>query len=414
MIEFKFSCPGCGQHIQCNDAYCGRQISCPTCRKSIVVPPATGTAAPAPTAGNLSISRPIAPAPAAAAFRPPPTIAAAPKKSSATKIIALVVGLVVAVGAVFGVRWYLNRDTTSDPTATAKTKATQPGANNTQTPSAPEILQKVTEQYDSLTSYSASGKNVSIIDMSGVDMKNIPGMPAKLPKDAKAVAMSKPQRMEGNFSVKLGKPNFYRVEWEGQMGPVKNKGAVWSAGEGDFLLMSSMGQPKYSKMKDREIALASATGISGGAAGTMPGIFFKSQSSQLNLFKGATRGADETIDGEDCYVLTGNVSGMKIILWINQSTSLIKQKQMVLGGELKMPDMNDATVEEGLKQLGGNPTPEQKAQTKAMMKNMKAMTSQLKGTMTETYSNIEINKPVAKEDFKYAVPAGTKLSKSLF
>jgi hypothetical protein len=45
MAEFKFSCQGCGQHIQCDEQWCGRQISCPVCGASLTVPPAQ--AAPA-------------------------------------------------------------------------------------------------------------------------------------------------------------------------------------------------------------------------------------------------------------------------------------------------------------------------------------------------------------------------------
>jgi hypothetical protein len=47
MAEFKFSCPQCGQHIQCDTSYSGTQINCPVCQQSIVVPQApraTGSA----------------------------------------------------------------------------------------------------------------------------------------------------------------------------------------------------------------------------------------------------------------------------------------------------------------------------------------------------------------------------------
>jgi len=40
MAEFKFFCPQCAQHIQCDNSYSGKQINCPTCQKPIVVPPA--------------------------------------------------------------------------------------------------------------------------------------------------------------------------------------------------------------------------------------------------------------------------------------------------------------------------------------------------------------------------------------
>ena len=38
MAEFKFNCPKCGQHIQCDGSYSGRQINCPQCQTACVVP----------------------------------------------------------------------------------------------------------------------------------------------------------------------------------------------------------------------------------------------------------------------------------------------------------------------------------------------------------------------------------------
>ena len=75
--------------------------------------------------------------------------------------------------------------------------------------------------------------------------------------------------------------------------------------------------------------------------------------------------------------------------------------------------MSDGQMEEGLKKLG-NLSPEQKAQAKASMKTMKPMLAQMKGTMTETYRDLEINQLVKTEDFKHEMPAGAKLSASLF
>jgi len=39
MSEFKFSCPHCEQHIQCDSKFSGRQIQCPGCNHLIVIPP---------------------------------------------------------------------------------------------------------------------------------------------------------------------------------------------------------------------------------------------------------------------------------------------------------------------------------------------------------------------------------------
>jgi hypothetical protein len=104
--------------------------------------------------------------------------------------------------------------------------------------------------------------------------------------------------------------------------------------------------------------------------------------------------------------------GMKTILWVTKDTFLVKQKQMVLGGKSTMPEMTDAKVEEGLKKMG-NLSPGQKAQAKAMAKNMKPMLAKAKGTITETYRDIEFNQPLKQQDFNYVVPAGMLLSDSV-
>ena len=449
MIEFKFSCPNCGQHIHCNDAYCDMQIICPTCKNQILVPPAPDAIPQMPA--SISPSPPVSPQTAAAPVATPARFKAKGKSKTKLIVICGVAGLLfVGVVAYAFLSILFPRSTeqasevakkpvmvkeskvekvvrkqpkqgvsTASPNASAaQTSRVSENLNDSRTPSASEIVRKVVEQYESLISYSATGKAVSIIDMSGIDPSTISGMSGdKSPTDKDAAefkkAMSKPQRMESEFSVKLAKPDFYRVEWEGQSGLAKSKGAAWSSGDGDFLFME-MGQTKYAKMKSRELALASATGLSGGVANTMPQIFFRGTASLLNIFKNATRGDDESIDGEDCYVLTGNAMGLKVLLWINKNNYLIKQKQQVLGGNLEIPEMSEDKMAEGLKQLGGKPSAAQKAQIKDAVKNVRALTSQMKGTMTETYENIEINKPVAKDDFSYEVPPGTKLSSSLF
>jgi len=38
MAEFQFSCPQCGQQIQCDNGYSGTQINCPACHQAIPVP----------------------------------------------------------------------------------------------------------------------------------------------------------------------------------------------------------------------------------------------------------------------------------------------------------------------------------------------------------------------------------------
>jgi len=46
MAEFKFPCPQCKQHIQCDASYVGSQINCPACQQAIIVPPQPPTVVP--------------------------------------------------------------------------------------------------------------------------------------------------------------------------------------------------------------------------------------------------------------------------------------------------------------------------------------------------------------------------------
>ena len=42
MSEFKFSCPQCQQHLQCDEQFSGREIQCPGCNHLIRIPPVPG------------------------------------------------------------------------------------------------------------------------------------------------------------------------------------------------------------------------------------------------------------------------------------------------------------------------------------------------------------------------------------
>jgi hypothetical protein len=76
MSDLKFSCPSCGQHIQCEQSHAGEKLPCPKCAALIRVPTdaeiVTRTSEPAPTpfgSGNVPtleenfLSNPDAPLP---------------------------------------------------------------------------------------------------------------------------------------------------------------------------------------------------------------------------------------------------------------------------------------------------------------------------------------------------------------
>ena len=54
MSDFKFECIHCGQRLQCDEQFAGRQIACPSCKQNVIVPPAGGKATPYPAKTGMT------------------------------------------------------------------------------------------------------------------------------------------------------------------------------------------------------------------------------------------------------------------------------------------------------------------------------------------------------------------------
>jgi len=54
MNQFKFNCSHCGQRLECDPQYAGRQIPCPACHALTVVPAVPGTAVPSPQKSGMT------------------------------------------------------------------------------------------------------------------------------------------------------------------------------------------------------------------------------------------------------------------------------------------------------------------------------------------------------------------------
>ena len=81
MADLKFSCPQCGQHIACDEAWSGQQIPCPACQGKLLVPQAqrsspAAVTAPSPPAPN----RPRLAADSPQTARPKPPGSVLPKR----------------------------------------------------------------------------------------------------------------------------------------------------------------------------------------------------------------------------------------------------------------------------------------------------------------------------------------------
>jgi hypothetical protein len=158
MADFKFTCPHCGQDIECDELWSGHQIQCPTCQKDITVPakpdapPHANLAAAKPGQPRLSIGqsrneRSAAPPP------PPPQMATLQQQLNQAKlankgnpmkwVIISVVVIVVGVPGYFGYGYFSERQTKqSEAAKQAANTATQQVASAAAAEPAPPAPEK--------------------------------------------------------------------------------------------------------------------------------------------------------------------------------------------------------------------------------------------------------------------------------
>ena len=272
------------------------------------------------------------------------------------------------------------------------------GCKEDMTPS--KIFEKVKAAYTSMDTYKSQGTITSNIDTGRMEMNT-----------------------ETSFSIILKKPNLYLISWTQKntaMPGMSQSGAVWSDGTQPCLYMGRMNA--YSKMGSDELALAGATGISGGAAYTIPSLFlpvFKEQPDPFSRLKDPQIEKTEKVGQENCYVISGSSCiSKKETFWISKTSYLIKKYSRSLEppeGGVAMPEMTDEQLEQALKSTGQEVTEESKQKMREMMKSSKDVlkTVHMKGFSTELHADISSPKMNTK-DFQFALPAGTVLNESLF
>jgi hypothetical protein len=261
-----------------------------------------------------------------------------------------------------------------------------------------KIFEKVETAYKSMDTYKAQGTITSNIDTGGTQMNT-----------------------ETSFSIILKKPNLYLISWTRENMPIRSQsGAVWSDGTQPYLYMGGMNA--YSKMSSDELALASATGISGGAAFTIPSLFlsvFKEQPTPFSRLKDPQIEMTEKVGEEDCYVISGSSSiSKKETFWVSKTSYLIRKYYRSFEppeGGLAIPELTDEQVEEAIKGMGREVTEESKKNMKEMMDRSRTMlkTMKMSGSSTELHANVSSPK-LNKNDFKFALPEGSVLKESLF
>jgi len=264
------------------------------------------------------------------------------------------------------------------------------------------ILDKVAETYAAMETYQAEGTAL-------LEMETVFGS----------------MNATTAFSMKLKKPNLYVISWTQRGFPMpgmEQSGAVWNGGEQAYLYVSVADTNAYSKMKSDEMALAGATGISGGVAHTIPALFFANFQPQLGSgirLKDSKIEKTEAVEGEEYYIVSGSSAiSKKETLWISAQNHVILRWERSLeppDETATPPKITDEELDEGIKAMGMDPTKERREEMRAQMERSKETmkSADVEGIMREFHENI--SSPEFKpDDFEFAVPEGAELKESLF
>jgi outer membrane lipoprotein-sorting protein len=433
MAEFKFSCPRCGQHIQCNPGYSGAQINCPSCQQAIVVPQAPHSAAapsapaaplvppvPPPTAPGLSTKQSTTAPASGRRFAGAPGLTSAPPpkpKSKALKTVLIVAAAVVVLAGLGAGGWFGFSKIKEHKAAKANPAAQVAAPSSTATIQALSILGKVHSAYTNLSSVKAEGTLTLFLDLSNLTMADLnPDAPvnAKNPKTSNRRPPGMPRIIANttDYSVKRAQTNWFYFAGEAvskiDRMSLTNTIAMWSADRGTFMFMNShqRGAPATYQQLAEAGSVNNPSAQMTEQARNMQHLF-DDPANLAKIIKDLGQTGDEPVNGQDCYTLTAKVLGQKVKIWVDKSTYLISQSEITLGGTISDADVDDAfsLVAAGFTNL----PPAQLDMAKAQVKKYTPAMTKIRGTITSTTKDIEINPTLSADDFVYPVPPGVRL-----
>jgi outer membrane lipoprotein-sorting protein len=438
MAEFKFSCPQCGQRIQCDTGYAGAQINCPSCQQSIVVPQAPRFAAAPPAAAPrpaYEAPPPPSPPPAAPglatkqsttvpatgrrfAGAPGAQPPAKPKSKALRNVLIITASLVVLAGLGAG-GWFGYSKFKAHQAAQAAKKpnpaAQVTAPTSTATVQALSLLTKVHSAYTNFASAKEDGTVTLFLNLSNLTVADVnPGSPA---------AAKNPNRRPPNtpriitnateYSVKRAQTNWFYFAGEavtkadGQTST--NTIAMWSADKGTFMFMDYHQRGVPATYQQLAVA-GSANNPSQQVTEQVRNLqkLFGDPAQLAKIIKDLGQTEDEPVNGHDCFTLTAKVLGQKVKIWVDKSTYLIAQSQITLGGAISDADIDDAF---SLVAVGfTNMPPQQLEMIKAQVKSYTPAMTKIRGAITSTTKNLEVNPTLSADDFNYTVPRGVRLT----
>lgn len=167
---------------------------------------------------------------------------------------------------------------------------------------AQDVLDRMAKAYESCKSYHDSGVVKTVFIVAGFKR-----------------AEEKP------FTTAFVRPNRFRFEYTEKVFNSEHRYIVWSNGKAVQTWWDI--KPEVEKEKSLSLALAGATGVSGGSAHTIPALLLPNEIEGRTLMDltEAKRIDDAKLDKVKCFRIEGKFADSPITLWIDQKNFLVRR-----------------------------------------------------------------------------------------
>ena len=166
--------------------------------------------------------------------------------------------------------------------------------------SAPEILKRMVDTYATCDTYSDSGTVETVYHLEGGEK----------------------EKVEKQFSTAMIRPDRFRFEYTDSERP-KSRYLIWRKGD-DVRTWWDVTK-KNERPKTLSLALAGATGVSGGSAHKIPALMMPNEigGRTLKNLKRPKLDDEQKLDDKDCFVIDAQFANQPIKIWIDKTRLLV-------------------------------------------------------------------------------------------
>jgi outer membrane lipoprotein-sorting protein len=197
------------------------------------------------------------------------------------------------------------------------------------TPNPKVILKEMVARYAGFSSYQDSGV-----------VQTLPGesLLAASPTRPRFINIASSGGTLVSFKTYYARPGKFRFEWRSPLLKASRDAAIWSNGKQAYSWTPDVAGIGEGYILNSGSELRSyvdeAQRWSGGAVFFVPSLLMKDVSpfsfgDMLSIMEGLSLLREEQFDGEPCYVIKGNISGVPWVLWVGKESYLLRKTRTV-------------------------------------------------------------------------------------